>query len=91
MKIIDRRYLIVDAEKKRILMVGNLVLRGQCKRCGACCAAGKCEHLGKEIADGVERYVCKEYFERPYRCWIFPMPEDPKHETCGFRYEPIGE
>ena len=91
MKIIDRRYLIVDAEKKRILMVGNSILRGSCKRCGACCLKTGCDKLGKEVMDGVEQYVCKEYFERPYRCWIWPMPEDPKLEGCGFWYEPIGE
>jgi hypothetical protein len=79
MKIVDRRYLIVDAEKQRILMVGNLVLRGQCKRCGACCP-NECE----KKRDG----FCEGYYERPYKCWLYPMPCDVK-EGCGFRYEDV--
>jgi hypothetical protein len=83
--------LLVDGDTLRIFSADGVPLLGACKRCGACCrmaANGRpCDHLSVENVNDKPRWFCKIYFDRSARCALWPQPQDPRPEDCGFRYE----
>jgi len=85
------RYALVNIDTLRIVTVEGKVLLGSCRRCGTCCKKigdiEPCEFLGCEKVDGKPRHFCKIYWDRPMRCALYPQPQDPKPECCGFYYE----
>jgi hypothetical protein len=82
------RYALVDIDRMKVITVDGKVLLGKCVRCGKCCVP--CDDLFTENQDGIKVHVCRIYFDRPMRCALWPQPQDPKHEGCGYWYEEHG-
>lgn len=82
---------LVDLDRMQIVAVGGRMLWGECLRCGQCCRlvhGGRgCEHLAVERVDDRDRWYCGVYFDRPARCALWPQPQDPRPEGCGWSWE----
>ena len=73
----------------RITEDSGYELVGSCSRCGACCVAIGCQHVGTEAVDGQLLYKCDIYWSRPYGCALWPKYEDELPESCGFAWAEI--
>ena len=84
--VFRRRYVRTNAERRR----------GECARCGACCALGyRCWSL-RGNGTGTE---CRVHGLRPMNCRIFPIDEHDLADRdllnpaapCGFSFEGNGK
>ena len=79
--------MLIITEKYKIVAQDEYFLRGQCKRCGACCLRLKCPHLIFETVNDQRQAVCTIYTKRPVWCAIWPQIDDKLPPSCGFRWE----
>lgn len=87
-----RRFLLGHLAKRKVdRMLSRR--RGECKRCGACCALlWQCPHLD---FDGDGNALCRIYDKRYVNCRIFPLDESELKErdfvrpdtACGYWFE----
>jgi len=57
--------------------------RGECTRCGLCCANEDCKHLSW---DGHKAVCLIHNQERPQRCVLFPQAPPIMIAECGFYF-----
>ena len=81
--------MIIITEKYRVLAQNDFILKGQCKRCGACCLRLNCQYLEFETLNDTKQAVCKIYNKRPVWCAIWPQIDDTLPDKCGFYWEKI--
>jgi len=68
-------------------------LKGECRKCGACCDPMACGHLKSEKftnEEGItsDQRVCDIAWCKPGRCLLYPFdPYDKLNESCGFTWE----
>lgn len=61
----------------------NYVLKGNCTRCGRCCAEMKCRHLTHDSGNA----ACGLGWLHPFGCRVYPLPEEERLEGCGLYWE----
>lgn len=83
------REAVIDANKCKLISIGDLRLEGECLRCAKCCMPPfrpeQCPDLQEGTLDGKQHYACGVHFSHPWHCAFFPLPEN-KIEGCGFRW-----
>jgi len=84
---------LIDREGIRVFWTSvdgtKYVLEGSCLKCGTCCyrARPKCKHLVRELWDGAEVRICKDYWNRPWFCAYYPFnPKESLPSSCGFAW-----
>ena len=87
-----RRFLLGHFSKSRVEQMLSR-RRGECKRCGACCALlWRCPHLD---FDDEGKAICRIYRKRYVNCRIFPLDRSELKERdlvkadtiCGYWFE----
>jgi len=61
----------------------SFTLKGECLRCGRCCARMNCEHLTK---DG-DKAACGLGWLMPFGCRLYPQPGEETLIGCGLYWE----
>jgi len=59
-------------------------LKGECKRCGACCLNENCEHF--EMVGNLANCKIHDDSDRPLKCKLFPEMPPIMFKTCGFYF-----
>jgi len=83
----DNRIALVDVDRWRPLNMQGMELQGDCKRCGTCCRAIKCEHLKMENVNNKEQATCLIHWTKPVSCALWPLVGDKIPEGCGYHWE----